>query len=390
MHEADVLVVALLRERELVGAERRGRQAGVVVRRPVRRRPALREGMVGRDQQARLPVEPERRTRGVVEPHVRIRGIGLLEVRASLPRSEERDGVHDPLAEDPAHGVPDMDRGLAAEEPVQIQSGRELRRPRPARPSAAGHRQRRPWSSQSPRAPRLRQPRRRSPAQSGTVSPSWSLLGAESWRDATGAVGPGLPPDRSEFPASMPRRGMDDQPTPMDPDEAERRFAKRLEEAGLPRFASALHDPELDELQLTWDHGLTIHMDLTAPDVSPIDDRERASILGELPNCCAGFIVVDDVPLLVIRGYALAGKAEPPRAHVEWYRRHRRARRSAAPVGRPSMPCVTAPRRRGAPPTAATAGWTRRSRPSSAAREPRVGLSESSLINRLHCSLSRW
>ena len=49
----------------------------------------------------------------------------------------------------------------------------------------------------------------------------------------------------------------------MDPDEAEKRFAEMLEAAGLPRFASTLHDPALDELQFTWDHGLTIHMDLT-------------------------------------------------------------------------------------------------------------------------------
>ncbi len=90
---------------------------------------------------------------------------------------------------------------------------------------------------------------------------------------------------------------MDGRPTPMDPaeavrrfaemlDEAERRFAERLEEAGLPRFASAVHDPELDELQLTWEHGLTIFMDLTGADVGPIDDWERASILGEAPACC--------------------------------------------------------------------------------------------------------
>jgi hypothetical protein len=72
----------------------------------------------------------------------------------------------------------------------------------------------------------------------------------------------------------------------MDPREAERRFAERLEEAGLPHFATTFHDPELDELQLTWDHGLTVHMDLTSPDVSPIDDWERASILGEPSGCC--------------------------------------------------------------------------------------------------------
>ena len=67
---------------------------------------------------------------------------------------------------------------------------------------------------------------------------------------------------------------------PLDPDQAERRFAEMLEQAGLPRFASALHVPATDELQLTWDHGFTIHVDLTRHEVDPIDDWERAAILG--------------------------------------------------------------------------------------------------------------
>jgi hypothetical protein len=65
----------------------------------------------------------------------------------------------------------------------------------------------------------------------------------------------------------------------MDPDEAERRFAAMLEEAGLPRFASAVHDPVIDELQFTWEHGLTLHLDLTG-EIAPIDVWERAAILG--------------------------------------------------------------------------------------------------------------
>ena len=73
-------------------------------------------------------------------------------------------------------------------------------------------------------------------------------------------------------------------PSSMDPGEAERRFAAMLAEAGLPRFASSHHDPGLDELRLTWDHGLTIHVDLTRGEISPLDDWERASILGE-PFC---------------------------------------------------------------------------------------------------------
>lgn len=70
----------------------------------------------------------------------------------------------------------------------------------------------------------------------------------------------------------------------MDPDEAGRRFAEMLEEAGLPRFASTFHHPAIDELELTWAHGFTIHIDLTRRDVSPIDDWERAAILGAAPG----------------------------------------------------------------------------------------------------------
>ena len=71
----------------------------------------------------------------------------------------------------------------------------------------------------------------------------------------------------------------------MDPHEAERRFAEMLEEAGLPHFASAYHDPALDELQLTWDHGLTIHIDLYRREASPIDSWERGAILGLGQGC---------------------------------------------------------------------------------------------------------
>jgi hypothetical protein len=72
----------------------------------------------------------------------------------------------------------------------------------------------------------------------------------------------------------------------MDPDAAERRFAEMLDEAGLPRFSSTFHDEQIDELQFTWEHGLTIHMDLSrGGELEPIDDWERASILGE-PMAC--------------------------------------------------------------------------------------------------------
>ena len=96
---------------------------------------------------------------------------------------------------------------------------------------------------------------------------------------------------------------MEDRPAPMDPDQAERRFAEMLEEAGLPCFTSAFHDPACDELQVTWDHGLTIHIDLTRRDSEPIDDWERAAILG-LPHDCE-----DHEPIHV----SVHGSADDPR-----------------------------------------------------------------------------
>ena len=41
----------------------------------------------------------------------------------------------------------------------------------------------------------------------------------------------------------------------MAPDEAERRFADMLEQAGLPCFTSTFHDPATHELQFIWEHG---------------------------------------------------------------------------------------------------------------------------------------
>jgi hypothetical protein len=71
----------------------------------------------------------------------------------------------------------------------------------------------------------------------------------------------------------------------MDPEEGERRFAEMVEQAGLPRFTSTFHDPAIHELQFAWDHGLTIHMDLTRGEVRPLDDWERAAILDLAPGC---------------------------------------------------------------------------------------------------------
>src|SRR4051812_33897694 len=88
----------------------------------------------------------------------------------------------------------------------------------------------------------------------------------------------------SEVLPQAPISGMDDRRAPMNPDEAERRFAAMLEEAGLPRFASSFHDPATGELQLAWGHGFCIRIAPTCPDMEPIDDRERAAILGQAPD----------------------------------------------------------------------------------------------------------
>lgn len=85
---------------------------------------------------------------------------------------------------------------------------------------------------------------------------------------------------------------MDDR-APTDPGEAERSFAARLEEAGLPPFVSAVHDPALDLLEISWEHGVTLYMDLTRKDIAgPIDDEDRAVILGLAP-CCEDCAPID-------------------------------------------------------------------------------------------------
>lgn len=59
---------------------------------------------------------------------------------------------------------------------------------------------------------------------------------------------------------------MEDRRVPIDPGEAQRRLAERLEEAALPPFVSAEHDTELDLLKVTSAHGVTLYMDLTRDD----------------------------------------------------------------------------------------------------------------------------
>jgi hypothetical protein len=68
---------------------------------------------------------------------------------------------------------------------------------------------------------------------------------------------------------------------PLDPGDVERRFVEMLEEAGLPCFESTFHDPEIGMLELTWDHGLTLHFDLTrGGPIEPLDEADRRAILG--------------------------------------------------------------------------------------------------------------
>jgi hypothetical protein len=107
---------------------------------------------------------------------------------------------------------------------------------------------------------------------------------------------------------------MDDHP--MDPREAERRVADMLAEAGLPCFTSAFHDPAINELQLGWDHGFALHIDLTRRDMGPIEDWERAAMVG-LP---LGAELSDPSHVLV------AGDAEDPHseASIPGVRIHRR------------------------------------------------------------------
>ncbi len=67
----------------------------------------------------------------------------------------------------------------------------------------------------------------------------------------------------------------------MDPVVVARRFAARLEEAGLPPVVSTAHVAELDMLEVSWAHGVTLYLDLLI-DVTaePIDEHLRATILG--------------------------------------------------------------------------------------------------------------
>lgn len=77
------------------------------------------------------------------------------------------------------------------------------------------------------------------------------------------------------------RRMEPSDPGALDPLEVERRFAEMLEAAGLPSFGSVYHDPEIGMLELTWDHGVTLHVDLTrGGPIEPLDEWDCRAILG--------------------------------------------------------------------------------------------------------------
>ena len=101
-----------------------------------------------------------------------------------------------------------------------------------------------------------------------------------------------------------PREDMNKSSSPLDPRVAEERFARMLAEAGLPRFDSSTHLHVIQMLELSWDHGFTVHIDLTRTDeFEPIDDWERARILDEPLPC------VDEEPIHVYVG----GSSDDPR-----------------------------------------------------------------------------
>lgn len=121
----------------------------------------------------------------------------------------------------------------------------------------------------------------------------------------------------------------------MDPGVAARRFAARLEEAGLPPSVSAAHDAELDVLKVTWAHGITLYVDLRHDDiVEPIDEHGRAVILGLRPCCeeCAKVAVyasgcADDLSIPGVeihRGPPLTRTTSPPCATSRSPRRRAR------------------------------------------------------------------
>jgi hypothetical protein len=53
---------------------------------------------------------------------------------------------------------------------------------------------------------------------------------------------------------------------PADPDHVIERFAALLDEAGLRPFTAAHHDAARNEVQLVWDTGLIVLVDLTDDD----------------------------------------------------------------------------------------------------------------------------
>ena len=63
----------------------------------------------------------------------------------------------------------------------------------------------------------------------------------------------------------------------------QRRYAEMLDSDGLPRFDHSDYDPETNTLRLTWNHGLTFHIDVTADEIEPFDEEDKRAILGFMP-----------------------------------------------------------------------------------------------------------
>ena len=131
----------------------------------------------------------------------------------------------------------------SAKRMVQMTRGRDRlgrrqgRAGRAAASSCAGRRRR------GARAPTSASTRSSATTATRSGSCTASRRSASRWRARTPSTRTRTDLGRGgESRASVPRDGMRHRPAPMDPDEAERRFAEMLEKAGLPRFTSAFHD----------------------------------------------------------------------------------------------------------------------------------------------------
>jgi hypothetical protein len=93
------------------------------------------------------------------------------------------------------------------------------------------------------------------------------------------------------------------------------------------RVASHFHDSGREGVflilrclfEVPADPGFMPHMYCGAPSMSPPEDAKKAP---RFP-----IVIHGDVPLLLIRGYTLAGRAEQPESHLEYFRKHGQIRK---------------------------------------------------------------